>query len=310
MSAGIKIFAPASLSNLGCGFDTLGLALDAPGDELIARFSDTPGIRITGIFGAKGKLPLDPTLNTAGRSALALLDHLGDPKLGFEFELHKKMPFGSGLGSSAASAVAGVMAVNELLRRPLEKMDLIPFALEGEKIASGDLHADNIAPSLLGGVVLVRSHDPVDVLRLPCPPGLHVVAVYPYVEVLTKDARAVLKDTVPLKSMVKQAANLASFVVGFYRTDLDLISRSMKDIVVEPQRAHLIPHFYEIQESALAAGAIGCSISGAGPTIFALCGNSFIAEEVGERMAKIYSDNRIEYDLFYSGVNQDGAVKC
>ncbi|MCB0706679.1 MAG: homoserine kinase [Saprospiraceae bacterium] len=310
MNSGIKVFAPASISNLGCGFDTLGMALSGPGDEIIAKFCDKPGLHISKITGAKGRLPLDSNLNTAGKSALALLEYLGESKRGIDFEIHKKMPFGSGLGSSAASAVAGVMAVNELLRKPLEKKDLLPFALEGERLASGSLHADNVAPSLLGGVIFVRSHDPVDTHRLPCPPGLYISAVYPHVEILTKDARSVLRPDVPLSSMVKQAANLGAFVIGFYRMDLDLISRSMVDWVIEPQRAHLIPHFYEVQKAALEAGALGCTISGAGPTIFALCANSFIAENVAEQMQRIYRDYKVEHDLFLSPVNQDGAIKC
>ena len=309
MKSGIKVFAPATLSNLACGFDVLGMALEKPGDEIIARFSDKPGLRITGIFGAKGKLPIEVEKNTAGVAALRLLEFLGESERGIEFEIYKKMPIGSGLGSSAASAVAGAMAVNELLRRPLEKRDLLPFILEGEQIASGAKHGDNVAPSLLGGIILVRSVDPVDVHRLPCPVGMQLVAIFPHVEVLTKDARTILSSSVPLDKMVQQSANLGALVTGLYRSDFDLISRAMVDKVIEPQRAHLIPAFYDVQTAAMNSGALACSISGAGPTIFALCPNTFVAEETAEAMKRIYKDARIEYDLFVSGINQEGAIK-
>ena len=310
MNSGLKVFAPASVGNVGVGFDCLGFALEKPGDEIIARFSDKPGIRITKITGTKGKkIPYEIEKNTAGYAAFKLLEHIGETENGIELEIHKKMPLGSGLGSSAASAVAGVMAVNELLKRPLEKKDLLPFAIFGEELASGSRHADNVAPSLLGGMRLIRDNDSFDVHRIPIPKGLHATVIYPHVEILTKEARNILSTTVSLKKMVQQSANLSAFILGMFNSNIELIGRSLQDIVIEPQRASLIPNFYDVKEVALKEGALGCSISGSGPSIFALSANSLIAEYVGEAMKKVFSDVRIEYQLFISPINQEGAIK-
>jgi homoserine kinase len=310
MNAGIKVFAPATVANMACGFDILGFALEKPGDEIVARFSDTPGLRITSITGTKGKkLPYEIEKNTAGYAAWRLLEHLGETERGIELEIRKKMPFGSGLGSSAASAVAGVMAVNELLRRPLEKRELLRFAVEGEQIADGAFHADNVAPSLIGGIVLVRNNAALDVHRLPVLNGLYAAVIHPNVQILTKDARAVLSDQVSLKKSVEQSGNLGGLIVGLFRGDLDLIARSLQDVIVEPQRAKLIPYFYDIKEAALQEGALGCSISGAGPSIFALCPNSLVAENVGAAMKRIFKDNKIRSSLFISPINPEGAIR-
>lgn len=309
MNPGIKVFAPASVANIACGYDILGFAIDKPGDEIIVRFSDSPGLRITEITGAKGKLPKELEKNTAGFAALKLLEHLGEEKRGIEMEIHKKMPFGSGLGSSAASAVAGVMAINELLKRPLTKREILPFAVLGEQIADGAYHADNVAPSLLGGIILIRSNAELDVHRLHVPQGLYATVVYPHVKVLTKDARGVLSDQVTLNQTIQQTGNLGGLIVGLYNSDFDLIGRSLDDVIIEPQRAKLIPHFYKVKEAALNAGALGCSISGAGPSIFALSRNSLDAERVGDAMEKVFNDNKIENQLFLSKINQEGAVK-
>ncbi len=311
MNAGLKVFAPASVANVACGFDVLGFALDKPGDEVIVRFSDQhQGLRITEITGAKGKLPFEVEKNTAGYSAQRLLEHLGEEKRGIDMEIHKKMPFGSGLGSSAASAVAGVMAINELLKRPLEKRALLHFAVLGEQLADGAYHADNVAPSLIGGMILIRNNAELDVHRLPIPKGLYATVIYPHVKILTKDARAVLSDQVSLKKCIEQNGNLGGLVVGLYNGDLDLISRSLNDVIIEPQRAQLIPHFYDVKEAALNAGALGCSISGAGPSIFALSANSLIAENVGVAMERIMTNAKINNELFISPINQEGAIKC
>ncbi|MEO1258260.1 MAG: homoserine kinase [Bacteroidota bacterium] len=309
MRPGIKVYAPASVGNAAVGFDALGFAIEKPGDEIIARISDKPGLRITKITGAKGKLPYEVEKNTAGLAALRLLQHLGEEKMGIEMELHKKLPIGSGLGSSAASAVAGAFAINELLKRPLEKRDLLPFALQGEALASGGIHADNVAPCLLGGMILTRQNVPLDVVRVPVPRGLYAAVINPAVEVLTKDARNILSDTVPLKKMIQQNANLGAFIIGMFNTDIELIGRSLQDVVIEPQRAQLIPHFYEVKEAALSAGALGCSISGAGPSIFTLNANSLIAEKVGEAMQKVFNGHKIESQLYISKINTEGAIK-
>lgn len=304
-NSGVKVFAPASVSNVGCGFDILGFAINGPGDEVIARFSDKKGLHISKITG--GKLPLDVEKNTAGYAALKFLEFIGESERGIELEIHKKMPFGSGLGSSAASAVAGVMAVNELLRRPLEKRDLLQFAILGESIASGAIHADNIAPSLLGGFTLVRDSVTLDVHRIHVPRGLYATVIYPKVEILTKEARAMLKTEVPLKIMTQQTANLGAFIIAMFNSDFNLIRRSMHDLIIEPQRAGLIPHFFSAKEAALNAGVLGCSISGSGPSIFALSENSLIAEQAGEAFEKIFRDNKIDCELFLSAINMEGA---
>ncbi len=309
MKTGLKVFAPASVANVAVGYDILGFALEKPGDEIIVKPSSTPGLKITKITGAKGKLPYDLEKNTAGFAALQLLKHLGEEKIGIDMEIHKKMPFGSGLGSSAASAVAGVMAVNEFLRRPLTKREILPFAVLGEQIADGAYHADNVAPSLLGGITLIRSNEDLDVHRLHVPKGLYATVIYPQVEVLTKEARDLLSNQVSLDQHIHQSGNLAGFIVGLYNSDFDLIGRSLQDLIIEPQRARLIPHFYEVKEAVLKAGALGCSISGAGPSIFALSRNSLIAENLGQAMQRIFSDQKIEHQLFISLINQEGAVK-
>lgn len=310
MKPGIKIFAPASVANVAVGYDILGFALESPGDELIARFGDTPGLQITKITGAKGKLPYELEKNTAGFAALKLLEHLGETKLPIEFEIHKKMPFGSGLGSSAASAVAGVMAINELLGCPLEKRELLPFAVLGEQIADGAYHADNVAPSLIGGMILVRSNAELDIHRLPVPKGIYATVVYPKIKVLTKHSRDILSDKVDLKRTVEQSGNLAGFIVGLFKTDIDLMGRSLRDVVIEPQRAKLIPHFAEVKEAAEAAGVLGCSISGAGPSIFALSANSTIANDAAAAMQAVFKKARIPFKTYVSPINQRGAYKC
>lgn len=298
------------MGNVGVGFDVLGLALERPGDEVIARKSHTPGLRIVKITGAGGQLPYAVEANTAGMAALRLLEHLGATSAGIELEIHKKMPLGSGLGSSAASAVAAVLAVSELLRTGMSKRDLLPFACQGEQVASGGFHADNVAPSLLGGVVLICGEEPLDVHRLHTPPGLYVAVVYPHLQVLTREARAVLKREVSLHDHVRQSAYLAGFVLGCFTADLELIGRCLRDVVVEPQRAHLIPGFYEAQAAAMNAGALGCSISGAGPSVFALCSNTLIAENAGLAMQETFRQRGIASDLFLSKVNPEGAVVC
>ena len=310
MNPGIKVFAPASVANVAAGFDILGFALERPGDEIIVRLSETPGFRITQITGAKGKLPMEPEKNTAGFAALKLLEYLGETGRGIEMEIHKKMPFGSGLGSSAASAAGAVVAVNELLGRPLEKRSLLPFAVLGEQIADGAYHADNVAPSLIGGMVLIRSNKDLDVHRLPVPKGLYAAVVHPQVEILTKDARNVLSDAVSLQQCIEQNGNLGGLIVGLYNSDLELIGRSLNDVIIEPQRARLIPHFYEVKAAALDAGALGCSISGAGPSIFALCANSLVAETAGKAMSKVFTEAKIGNQAFISAINQEGATKC
>ncbi len=308
MNSGIKVFAPATVANVACGFDILGFALEKPGDEIIARLSDKPGLRITKISGARQKLPFDIDKNTAGFAAKKMLEYLGEERRGIELEIYKKMPFSSGLGSSAASAAAAVMAVNEILRRPLEKRELLPFAVLGEQVADGAYHADNVAPSLLGGMIFIRSNRELDVHRIPLPKGLYASVVFPHVEIRTEEARNILSDTVSLSKTIEQNGNLGGLILGLFNSDFELISRSLQDVIIEPQRANLIPNYYQVKEAALNNGALGCSISGAGPSIFALSANSFIAENVGIAMHKVFSDAKLESDLFLSPINQQGTI--
>ena len=307
----VKVFAPATVANVAVGFDILGFALDRPGDEIVVRDSTKPGLRITAITGTGDKkLPLDPARNTAGFSALQLLHHLGEEQRGIEMEIHKKMPFGSGLGSSAASAAAGVFAVNELLGRPLCKQALLPFAVDGEQIADGAYHADNVAPSLLGGITFIRENASLDVHQLPIPDELCAAVVYPYVEVLTKEAREVLcDDAITLEKAILQTGNLGGLIVGLYESNYELISRSLNDVLIEPQRASLIPHFSAVKAAALNAGALGASISGAGPSVFCWCRGEEDAQRAGLAMCQIFQRNDVRCDLFVSPINQKGTIR-
>ncbi len=308
LPAEVRIFTPATVANVACGFDILGFALERPGDEIVARFSDEPGFRIAKITGDGGKLPYDIEKNTAGFAAKKFLEHIGEER-GIELEIHKKMPFGSGMGSSAASAVGGVVAVNELLGCPLTRKELLPFAVLGEQIADGAYHADNVAPCLLGGIVMIRSNQDLDVHNLPLPENLYATVLFSQIQILTKDARGVLSENVPLKKHIEQSGNLAGLIVGLLNSDFELIRRSLHDVVIEPQRAHLIPHFYDVKNAAVEAGALGCSISGAGPSIFALSVGRETAEQVGKAMQAVADAFNIANQVFVSVINKNGAIR-
>ena len=261
-------FAPASVGNVAIGFDILGFAVDALGDRVSVSRSGQPGVRISAVSGIAGELPTDPAQNTAGRALQALHEALA-PGCGFEMRIEKGIPLGSGLGGSAASAVGAVVAANAVLGSPCEKLELLKFAMQGEAVASGSLHVDNISPSLFGGLVLTVGIDHPRVKRIPVPQGVRAVIVHPHMFLATRQARAILKREVPLSDFVWQTANLAGFISGCYTNDLDMIRASFEDVVIEPQRQALIPGFVAVRSAALAAGALGCSISGAGPTLFA-----------------------------------------
>lgn len=312
----VRVFAPATVANVGSAFDVLGFALDAPGDIVEARISATlgfRGVRIVSITGDGGRLPLDTARNTAGVSAAALLEHLThrNPKsygeIGLELTIEKGLPIGSGLGSSSASTVAAVVAANELLGAPLSRMELIPFAMQGEQVACGAAHADNVAPSLLGGFVLIRSYTPLDIIALPAPTKLWVSVISPHLELRTQDARKVLKRTVSMDLAVAQWGNVAALVAGIYRNDVALMGRALEDRIVEPERAQLIPGFFEAKEAALLAGASGCSISGSGPSIFALSDSGEKAQSIGAAMTQVLNKLDLSSTLHISRVNQEGA---
>lgn len=307
---GLKVFAPASVANLAVGYDILGLAINGPGDEVIFRPGTEPGMRIVNIHNHKGKLPKELLKNTVGVAAHEVWKAAGSPDISLDIEIFKKMPIGTGMGSSAASAAAGAYGMNLYLLEPFTKKELLPFAVTAEKMADGSYHADNVAPALLGGVVLIRENASLDFVRLPVPRGLKVVLIYPPVEVLTKESRAILSNEVSLDKHILQSGNLAAFVSAMYTSDFDLIQRSLKDLIIEPQRAQLIPHFYDIKKIALEAGALGFSISGAGPSMFALTNNSLVSEAIKEKALAFYKSHNIEATVHLSDINSDGAIKC
>jgi homoserine kinase len=301
----IKVFAPATVANVACGFDIFGFAVDAPGDEVVVRKRTDNKIVITNITGEEGKLTYDASKNAVTVPIIKYLSKLGRSD-GFDVELHKKMPLGSGLGSSSASSVAGVFSVNELLGKPLSAKELLPFSMEGERIACGSAHADNVAPALLGGFVVVRSYQPLDVFKVPTPQELYVTIVHPDIEVNTKDARHILRNEVSMKNTIAQMGNVAGMIAGLMQSDYDLIANSMVDFIIEPVRAILIPEFWEVKNAALEAGALGCSISGAGPSIFAFSKGRETAEKVAEAMKSNFEKVGIRGDAFVSGINQFG----
>jgi homoserine kinase len=303
----IKIFAPATVANVTCGFDILGFAVHNPGDEVLLVQSDSPGISIVDIKGDEGLLPKDPDKNTVSVAIKAYLDHL-QLDTGIEIYLEKKMPLGSGLGSSAASAVAGVFGVNELLGRPLKVSELLPFAMQGEMLACGEPHADNVAPALFGGFVLIRSYDPLDVVKIDAPKNLFATIIHPQIEIATKDARSILKKSVLLRDAVRQWGNIAGLVTGLINEDYELISRSMVDVIVEPVRSVLIPGFDQVKAAAMESGALGCGISGSGPSIFALSRTLENAEQIAQAMEECFQELDILSDVYVSPVNQQGPL--
>jgi homoserine kinase len=279
----VTAFAPATVSNVACGFDVLGFALESPGDEVTARMTPA-GVRIDGIEGDGGRLPLDASRNTAGVAAQALLTALGETR-GVSLTIRKGLPLSSGLGGSAASAAAAVVAVDALFGARLAADALVACALEGERLGAGSAHADNIAPAIYGGLVLVRHPSPPDIVRLPVPEGLTAVVVHPHLEIETARARALLGTSVPLVDAVRQWANLGALVHGLHTGDFALIGRALEDTIAEPRRAALVPGLAAIKAAAMAAGALGCSLSGSGPSLFALCARPEVAPGVGRAMA-------------------------
>nr|WP_068888211.1 homoserine kinase [Pedobacter panaciterrae] len=308
MRKSIKVFAPATVANVVCGYDVLGFAVNQPGDEVIMSLTEGKGITISKITGDDGKLPLNPAKNTVSASVQHYLNHIGKPDLGIEIELHKKMPIGSGLGSSSASTVAGLFAINSLMDNLLTNKELVPFAMKGEELACGYGHADNVAPALMGGFVLIRSYQPLDIISLPFPEEMHAAIVYPEVDVPTKDARQMIRSKVLLKDAVTQWGNVAGLVSGLFMKDYDLIGRSMTDILVEPTRSILIPDFYKLRTIAMKAGAIGFGISGSGPSVFALTKDAETANRITEKLQQHLKGISINSLSFVSEVNKKGPV--
>ena len=302
----IKAIAPATVANVSCGFDIFGFAVESPADEVILTRRSEPGVVIKEITGDEGRLPLESNRNTSGVAVEAFLKEL-ESDAGIEIVLHKKLPLGSGMGSSAASSVAALVAVNHLFDNPFTKEQLLPFAMEAERIACGSAHADNVAPSLLGGFVLIRGYDPLDVAKIPTPSDLYCTLVHPHLELKTSDSRRVLKASIPMKDAITQWGNIAGLVVGLMKPDYGLIMRSLTDVVAEPIRSVLIPGFAAIKHEAIKQGALGCGISGSGPTIFALSTEYAIAASVGHAIQKQFETLRLKSDVFVSRINAVGA---
>ena len=299
----IKIFCPATIANISCGFDVLGLCLEAVGDEMIIRKTNSKGVKITKIIGAD--LPIETSKNVAGVAALALLDRI-DCEFGFEIEIYKNIKAGSGIGSSAASAAGAVFGINELLGSPFNRKELVEFAMKGEAIASGSEHADNVAPAILGGITLIRSNIPLDIIKIESPSELYASIIHPQIELKTSEMRAVLQPMIPLKSAIIQWGNLGGLLSGFYTSDYELIGRSLHDEIVEPLRGQYIPKFNEIKKIALENGALGSGISGSGPSIFALSKGIETAKRVAEAMENLYKDTNLPYEIHVSKVNSEG----
>jgi homoserine kinase len=299
----IKIFSPATVANVACGFDVLGFCLDNKGDKMVIRKVSEKGIKITHIEGYD--LPFEADKNVAGVSALAMYEH-ANPDCGFEIEIYKNIKPGSGIGSSAASAVGSVFGMNELLGKPYNKTQLTYFAMKGEALASKSEHADNLAPAIFGGFTLVKSTLPLDILQIPAPSELYATLIHPQIEIKTSDARKILPKQVSLKDATTQWANVGSLIHALHTSDYKLIHRSLQDIIVEPHRKQLIPYFDDVKFAALEAGALGCAISGSGPSIFALSQGKETALKVENAMHMVYLKTSIEFNTFVSDINIQG----
>ena len=299
----IRVFCPGTIANVSCGFDVLGLSLAGVGDYMTVTQTTIKGITISEILGQD--LPLETTQNVAGVAGLALLEALGSDA-GFDIKIDKRIKAGSGIGSSAASSAGAVWAINHLLGDPFTTKELIPFAMEGERLASGVAHADNVAPALLGGFTLVRSTDPLDVISLPSPSALYATVIHPQIEIKTADSRRILKSNLSLKDAITQWGNVGGLVAGLYREDYELIGRSLQDVVIEPVRSILIPGFNEIKAAALNAGALGGGISGSGPSVFALSKGKDKALKVADAIRLAYEPFGISFDIHISNINEKG----
>jgi homoserine kinase len=298
----VKVIAPASVANLVCGFDVLGMCLTTPADEMTMSMTHTPGVHI--IHEDEYGLPEAPEKNVAGVALLAMMKEL-EPQIGFSLRVKKCIKPGSGLGSSAASAAGAVAGANALLGNKFGNEDLVRFAMSGEKLASGVKHADNIAPGLYGGITLIRSIMPLDIVKVSFP-ELYVTVVHPQIEVKTSDARQILRKQVLLKDAIRQWGNIAGLVAGFMQKDYDLIGRSLEDVIIEPVRSILIPGFTEVKEKCKAAGALGGGISGSGPSVFMLSVEERTAKRVAQVMEQVYSCLSIDFKIYVTKIDDKG----
>jgi len=303
MAEGVHIFSPATVANVGPGFDILGFAMNLPGDEILVEKCQGADHIITDRSGVG--LPLDPEKNVATVAIDALLSKLGSTQK-FQLTFLKKIAPGSGIGSSAASSAGAVFGANVLLGNPFRTEELVPFAMKGEERASGSAHADNVAPALLGGFVLVRSYEPLDIIGIPGPEQIYCSVVYPEISIATEDSRKILKTTVSLEKTITQCGNVAGLVTGLITGDYRLISDSMQDVIAEPIRSFLIPEYDRVKKAALEAGALGCSISGSGPSIFALSKEKSTAQKAATKMEQVFASADIGSSVFVSPVNKQG----
>jgi homoserine kinase len=304
----VTAFAPATVANVGCGFDIMGFALRGSGDKVTItrqKTGDNSFISMSGQYASL--IPAERSKNTAGVAVDAYLVATGNTNINLRIVLEKNLPLGSGLGSSASSAAAGVFAVNQLLGSPLTTNELIPFAMEGERAACGSAHADNVAPSLLGGFLLIRSYSPLDIIKVKCPDELYCAVVHPHIELKTSDARRILKRDIPMQDVIRQSANAAAFMIGMMSEDYELLGRSISDLLAEPKRTQLIPGFDKARNAALEAGAIGCGISGSGPSVFALCKGESLAENIAGIISKTFYLCGLGSDMMVSSLNSPGA---
>lgn len=303
----VRVSAPATIGNIACGFDVFGMAVARPSDAVVARAVPEPGVTIERITGDVGPIPADSARNSAGAAARAVLEVAGARSAGLTLELHKGIPLAGGMGGSASSAVVGAVAADRVIGAALSRRQLLQCAVAGELAGSGSPAADNVAPALYGGIVLVLPGTSLQVVELPVPPELWAVVVRPHLETRTEDARRVLGEHVPLKAAVTQWANTAAFTAGLYASDWDLLSRSIRDVVAEPLRAGRVPGFARAREVALARGALGFSLSGSGPSVFALCRGGKAAEHVAEGIRQAFGETAaLDSEAWASPVNRHG----
>lgn len=299
----VRVFSPATVANVNCGFDVLGFALHGLGDEMVVRKVAKKGIKITAITGAK--LPMETALNVSGVAGQCLVESL---KLdyGFEIEIHKKIRLGSGVGSSAASAAGVVFGINQFLEQPLSNLELTKFGMKGEAIASGNEHADNVAPCIYGGFTLITGYDPLKIVALPVPQELFVTIIHPHISIKTKEARELLPQHVTMQAAIQQSGKLAGLVAGLYENDYELIGSSTTDVLVEPHRKALIPHFDELKSVALKAGGIAFGISGSGPSMFTFSKGIQTAKKVEKLVLKFLSKHDLPTDSYVSSISTSG----
>ena len=306
MNKAVTIFSPATIANVGPGFDIMGFAIDQPGDRMSLEIIQGKNHRI--INKTPFDLPLDPDKNAATVSLSAFLDHIGSKEKFLVTFLDKIQP-GSGIGSSAASSAGSVFAANLMLNEPLSRKEMVRFAMQGEMAACGSVHADNVAPALLGGFVLIRSYNPLDLVEITPPSDLFCTVIHPEIQLATKESRRILKGNVPLNVAVTQAGNVAGLITGLLTSDYDLIRNSLHDVIAEPARSFLIPGFEKLKEVAMASGALGSSISGSGPSVFSLCKGRKSAEAVAKSLKKVFDSMDIPNSVFVSGINREGVYQ-